>query len=168
MRGWICLLFALGCAPARAPCATFQSDAPAVMQRNGNGLVLRKTLDAYKTFGCYDVAYTSQMARWTFEVPEAKILSATLVLSMSADDHATAIRQYRYRVRAGEDTYGTPSELHHGLPMNAPFDNWTDVTVPARVASGETFVVTLFNDAYAEPLDWIAVKWIELRLDIEG
>jgi len=117
-----------------------------------DGLVLRKTLDAYKTFGGYDVAYTGQTARWTFAVPRVSVTSATLVLSMSADDHATLIGDYRYTVCSGARAYETPVVLPHGTPAGAAFDNWVEVSVPADVVPGEVVSSSVSMRWWDKPL----------------
>lgn len=139
------------------------------MRCENGELVLRKRLAAYKTFGGYDVVYTGQTARWTFALPETTVKSTRLVLSMSADDHATSIDDYRYTIQAGTRVHAAPMALRHGTPASSPFDNWLEVGVPVEVVAGETLAVSLTNTSSgaATPLDWIAARWIELRLDVE-
>lgn len=161
-----------GARPVRTPPipnATFLSDGPVVRAQSTSGLVLRKTTDAFKTFGGYDVAYTGQTARWTFTLPDVKVTHATLVVSMNADDHATSIADYRYTLWSGDRIHRTPVPLAHGTPANAPFDNWIEVSVPADVVPGETFSVSMTNASTgaAGTMDWIAVRWVELRLGVD-
>lgn len=167
------VLLMFGCAPAARrhltaacrdsvappPNATFFADVEQV----DDGPVLRKRLTAYPSFGGYDVAYTGQVARWTFRVP-AGASAATLVLSMAADDHATAAAGYRYTLWSNGCAHDTPVKLPHGAPAVAPFENWIDVALPIDLSPRTSLTVTLQNTSQASPLDWIAVRSIELRL----
>jgi hypothetical protein len=165
-HAWILALLLVACAQTvPTPNATFFRDAPATTQQTNNGLVLRKELDAYKTFGGYDVAYTGQTAQWTFAVPETSAKSARLVLSMIADDHATPVANYRYTLWTDALAHDTPVPLPHGAPAISPFNNWIDVSVPVEVVPGESLRVSLTNASTTAPLDWIAVRSIELRFD---
>lgn len=146
--------------------ATFASDHPAIVTLVAGGFALQKTCDAFKTYGGYDVAYTGQTATWTFTVPPVKYRAARVVLSMDADDHATPIGAYHYRVWLDRCGYDDPTPLPHGSPAASPFGNWTEVSIPLESPPGSTFTVSLTNLATNAlgPTDWIAVRSVELVL----
>lgn len=159
---------AVSCVSGTVPAATasFLSDHPTTIATMPRGFVLQKTCDAFKTYGGYDVAYTGQTATWTFAVPPVKIRSARVVLSIDADDHATPIAAYHYRVWLDHCGYDDPTPLRHGLPAAAPFNNWIEVSLPLEAPPGPTFSVSLTNlpQNALGPLDWIAVRSVALEI----
>lgn len=159
---------ARGCISGTPPAATasYASDHAATVALISGGFALQKRCDALATYGGYDVAYTGQTATWTFTVPPIKYRSARVVLSMDADDHGTPISAYHYRVWLDRCGYDDPTPLPHGSPAAAPFSNWVDVSVPLEVLPGPTFTVSVTNlpQNALGPLDWIAVRSVELQL----
>lgn len=159
---------ARACVAGTPPAATAShaSDHPATVALIPNGFALQKRCDALATYGGYDVAYTGQTATWTFTVPPIKYRSARVVLSMAADDHATPVGAYHYRVWLDHCGYDDPTPLPHGSPSAAPFSNWVQVSIPLEVPPGTTFSVSVTNlpQNALGPLDWVAVRSVELQL----
>jgi hypothetical protein len=146
--------------------ATYASDHPAIVTLIPGGFALQKTCDAFATYGGYDVAYTGQTATWSFTVPPIRYRSARVLLTMNADDHGTPISAYHYRVWLGTCGYDDPTPLPHGSPAGTSFGNWVQVAIPLPSSPGSTFTVSLTNMATNAlgPVDWIAVRSIELEL----
>jgi hypothetical protein len=133
--------------------------------------VLHKELDGYPNYGAADAAADilddGQTAAWVFTVPNVAITSATLALSLSADDHAAVpISDYTMDLWTQNScVFSGLAPVTHGMPFASQFTTWSELDLPASVTPGGTFKVTLSNTSMTgDPNDWIAVDWIELRL----
>ena len=156
---------------APSPDATFVSDPPANEGMTPDGMVLHKELSGYSNYGVLDAAadilYDGQTAQWVFEVPYVTISAATVVVSVSADDHyGVPISSYACELWAGDACVAEdPLPVMHGTPYASVFTAWYELTLPVVPPRGGVLVVTLSNlSKTADPLDWLAADWVELRL----
>jgi hypothetical protein len=153
------------------PDATAVSDPPEQVTMVSTGTVLHKELDGFPNYGATDTAcdvlYDGNAAAWVFTVPNVAFTSATLALSLSADDHASVpIDQYALDVWSdGTCVFAGPAPITHGMPFGSIFTTWSELDLPVTPTPGGTFQVTVANRSMTgSPVDWIAVDWIELRL----
>jgi hypothetical protein len=157
-------------APLPTPSGTYVSDPPEIETTTATGFTYLKKLDGYMSGG-YDILYTGQSTRWTFEIPmldpTLSVESALLTVQMVADDHATPIGDYSYELWVGPCVYDSPVALPHGTPPASAFTNWTPVVEYASVTTGSLFTVALSNTGTAGPNDWIGVQWIELEVTLQ-
>ena len=131
-----------------------------------NGIALRKNLDAYPNYGPTgaDILYDGQAGSWAFAIPSVNIVSATVVVSMIADDHAgTPISEYSFTLNPGSGA-AYPA-LPHGTPYNSVFGNWVPVTEPVTLPPVGCFTFTISNtSATGSTGDWIAIESIEIDI----
>jgi hypothetical protein len=129
---------------------------------------LLKNLDAYPNYGPTgaDILYDGQVGTWTFSVPSVNIVSATVVVSIVADDHSdTAISGYSFTLASGSGAAYPGIALPHGAPYNSQFTNWVSMTEPATPSSDSCFTVAIANTSETgNAADWIAIDSIELDL----
>jgi hypothetical protein len=109
--------------------------------------------------------YSGQAGVWTFSVPPIPVLSATVVMSIVADDGTALDADYAYVVWSGVCSYPSTSPPPHGTPFHSPFTDWEQIAEPASVTSGGTYTVTIENTSSLPVTDWIGVDWIELRIE---
>jgi hypothetical protein len=143
------------------------SNPPAVVTQTATGYVLRKDLNAFGNYGVVDgradILYSGQSASWTFEVPQAPISSATLAISIVADDVSQG-PTYGFRTWAGACVYDNAStQLPHGAPAASRFSNWLEVTYPANISPGNIFTMSIENTTTYTGA-WLAIDWLELRV----
>ena len=137
------------------------------------GFILHKELNAFANYGAADgaadIVYTGQVGAWTFTIPAANIVSATVVASLVADDHASEpIAEYSYVVWSGTCDQGIGPQLPHGSPFNSRFTNWMSVTYAASLTSGGAYTVSIENTSTTGSTgDWIGVDWIELHVQTQ-
>lgn len=134
-----------------------------------NGYTLHMELDGFANYGATDTAadlvYTGQTAAWTFDVPAGSIASATIAVSLIADDStASPAGGYKYDLWSGQCESATPTVLPHGNPPNTVFTNWVEVDEPAYPQGGAPFTVELSNITDGTSTNWIGIDWIELRV----
>lgn len=155
------------CAPDAGSGLLISNPIP-VQTTMSNGLALLKNLDAYPNYGPTgaDILYDGQVGTWTFTVPPVNIVSATVVVSIIADDHPdTPISDYSFTLTLGSGVTYPGIALPHGAPYNSHFTNWVSMTEPATPSSGSCFTVTIANtSATGSPGNWIAIESIELDL----
>ncbi len=155
------------CAPDAGSGLLISNPIP-IQATTSNGLALLKNLDAYPNYGPTgaDILYDGQVGTWTFTVPPVNIVSATVVVSIIADDHPdTPISDYSFTLTPGSGVTYPGIALPHGAPYNSHFTNWVSMTEPAPPSSGSCFTVTIANtSATGSPGNWIAIESIELDL----
>lgn len=149
----------------------FASDPVPELSGDADSVVLHKELDGYPNYGtaddAADVLYDGETDRWVFDVPNLSITSVVLAFSMSADAHyQVPISSYAAQIWIGDTcTAELPLPVTHGMPYDDTFYTWTELALPAQATAGTELTVTMTNlSSTADPLDWIAVDWIELRL----
>jgi hypothetical protein len=154
--------------PANAVSA---SDPPPTEMQTSTSIVLRKELAGYPNYGvadsACDITYDGDADAWMFQVPNVPISSATLALSVVADDHASVpLDGYFCQVWAGNScVFGDQAPVMHGAPFNADFSDWSELDVPVTVTPGNFLIVTFANrSTTGVASDWIGIDWIELRL----
>jgi hypothetical protein len=157
-----------------AATATYLTDPGATQTATTKGYVLHKELNAYNNYGATDckadILYSGQVGVWTFPVPSGNILSATVVVSVTAndpEDHDAGpypASAYSFRLWSSGCEYVSAHQLSHGQPFNACFTNWTQLSYPATVTPGATYVVTMDNASQLPTTEWIGVDWVELRV----
>jgi len=152
-----------------APTAMYASDPAAMQTVASNGYVLHKNLSGFPNYGedgAADVLYTSQSERWVFTIPSGNVVSASVVVSVVADD-SNAVGPYSFRLWASDCQYDSTTPLPHGSPPGSGshrFNNWVQLSFPADVVSASNYVVGMLNTSSSSSTNWIAIQWIELRV----
>ena len=165
------------CASSTPPAAnggTHLSDPTPTETTSSSGYVLHKTLSGYGNYGegdgTADIVYAGGVGAWTFAIPAGTISSATVVLSVAADDGASGQASgYAFDLWSNAcGPFANTSDFQHGAPFNGHFTDWTPLTFPAELTPGGTYVVTIANttalDAGDSLANWIGIEWIEVRV----
>ncbi len=157
-----------GAAPAAD--AVYATDPAPTLQQVGNTIILRKELSGWPNYGvadsAADVTYNGDVAAWTFQVPDVPFTSATVALSIVADDRTSnPIDAYYCQAWVGDDClFGGQAPVEHGVPIDEPYTNWSELDLPATAVPGGPLVVTFANPSTMGFDAWLAIDWIELRL----
>jgi hypothetical protein len=173
-----CVLVLSGQAAAGS---TWHSDPPAVVVFSSPELtILRKELSGYANYGVVDgradILYSSESDQWLFDLSTLSlpgpIQSAQVVLSLVLDDHyGIPLTDYFGRITVnGQQVFsgglGTGLGLQHGTPLGLVFQNWQVVTFPIADLTPSVYAVGVENNTPGPVYgDWIALDYIELRLD---
>lgn len=154
--------------------APSQTDPPPILSNNPAvaSVSLFKELTAYPNYGNpsrnADILYTGNRGSWTFESPAFLFvpgnLRAQLVIRTVLDDHGNVpVNRYSLRITVnGNVVHNGRVSLEHGTPTGGIFTNWRELTF--NVANmRRTTQVTIENTSSANPNDWIAFDWMQLR-----
>jgi hypothetical protein len=120
--------------------------------------------------GTADILYVGGVGAWTFSIPSGTISSATVVMSVAADDGTTGpANGYAFNLWSDHcGPYANTGNFQHGAPFDSMFTNWTQLSFPAELTPGATYVVTMANttspDAGDSLANWIGIEWIEVRV----
>ncbi len=153
---------------AGGPSAFLTSNPVPTQTTTSNGIALRKNLGAYHNYGPTgaDILYNGQTGVWTFPIPAVDIVSATVIVSMVADDHAaTPISDYSFTLTSDSGVTYPGVALPHGAPFGSLFTNWVSMSEPATPSPGGCFTLTISNTSTTgDAGDWIGIEWVELDL----
>ena len=143
------------------------SNNPAVVTMN-----LFKELTAYPNYGNpsrnADILYTGNRGSWSFESPAFLFvpgnLRAQIIIRAVLDDHSNVpINRYSLRIRInGNIVHDGRVPLEHGSPAGVMFTNWRELSfnIPNMRRATQ---VTIENTSTANPNDWIAFDWMQVR-----
>jgi hypothetical protein len=158
--------------PPPANSFTILSDPAQTETTSANGYVLHKALNGYPKYGqgddSSDILYMGGVGVWTFSIPDdagtaGTISSAALVVSVDGDDNASGLAVgYGFQLWANHCVFSDEGNISHGAPYDSEFTNWIQLSYPAQLTSGATYVVTMANTTPTP--DFIAIEWIELRV----
>lgn len=136
-------------------------------------IVLQKELTGFSSYGNpsgnADILYTGNRGAWNFNVPAFMLvqsnLRAQIVISAVLDDHYnTPVNRYSARITInGTVVHNGRLPLEHGRPAGGPFTNWRPLTFNIPNFRRNNRVV-IENTSRAAANDWIALDWMELRI----
>jgi hypothetical protein len=160
--------------PPAANTNTHLSDPSWTQTATSTGYVLHKTLNGYPNYGAgdgtSDILYAGGgTGAWGFNIPGAAVWSATLVVSVVADDGAGGqATGYSFNLWSNAcGPFSNVANFQHGTPFASQFTDWTQISVPVNLTPGGTYQVTMENttapNAGDSPTSWIGIEWIEIR-----
>ncbi len=163
---------------AQAPYFLLQNPPPVLSDnRPVIRLTLFKELTGFPNYGNpsgnADILYTGTRGVWTFQIPASLLLfglrGAQLVIRGALDDHYD-IPESRYTARITINNitaFNGRVPFVHGRPSGSMFDNWRELVlnIPNLRVNNRVEIV---NTSNANPDDWIAFDWMELRITTLG
>jgi hypothetical protein len=180
LRGLALAAVTLGLLAGALPAALadYHSAPPATpVQINDHQSALRMDLFGYPNYGAKDAAadvlYSGEASSWTFTLPPLTanpvLASAELRVRLVLDDHyARARSDYQGAIAVNGVPFfsGAFSQLglKHGQPYGSVFTNWTTVRIPLSLPLPPSVVVSIANTTTGEPVDWIAIDAVNLRM----
>lgn len=150
-------------------------DPPPILSNNAPvvSFVLYKELSRYPNYGNpsrnADILYTGNRGVWTFDNPAFLLVPgnqrATLGISMILDDHFNVpVDRYSAVISInGNVVHNGRLSLPHGSPAGGIFTNWREFTFQVPVIRRNNRIV-IENTSRGDPMDWIGIDWMELRL----
>lgn len=163
---------------AQAPYFLLQNPPPVLSDnRPVTRLTLFKELTGFPNYGNpsgnADILYTGTRGVWTFQIPASLLLfglrGAQLVIRGVLDDHYDiAESRYAARITINNITvFNGRVPFVHGRPSGGIFNNWRELVlnIPNLRRNNRVEIV---NTSDANPDDWIAFDWMELRIATLG